>query len=116
MTLSLTFGGSSGAPAARRALAHGLLNVLAMSFANVVDRVRFEVTEMPSLELTMGQACRLWNLGADDCRYVLDALVDAGFLRWTPQRTIVRVGRGRWGNREASYIPVVATVRRDNIV
>jgi hypothetical protein len=88
-----------------------------MSFANLVDRVRFEFTEMPSLELTMGQACRLWNLGADDCRYVLDALVDAGFLRWTPQRTIVRAGRGRWGgDREASYIPVVATIRRDNIV
>lgn len=88
-----------------------------MSFANLVDRVRFEFTEMPSLELTIGQACRLWNLGADDCRYVLDALVDAGFLRWTPQRTIVRAGRMRWGGgREAAYIPVVAKMRRDNIV
>ena len=29
----------------------------------------------------MPQAVRLWDLGVDDCRYVIDALVDAGFLR-----------------------------------
>jgi hypothetical protein len=61
-----------------------------MSFANLVDRVRFEFIEMPGLELTIAQAGRLWNMGADDCRFVVDALVDAGFLRWTMQRTIVR--------------------------
>ena len=38
---------------------------------------------------SLGQAGRLWHLGADDCRHVLDALVDAGVLRWTAQRTIV---------------------------
>jgi hypothetical protein len=27
----------------------------------------------------------------DDCRYVIDALTDSGFLRWTPARTVVRV-------------------------
>jgi hypothetical protein len=61
-----------------------------MSFANRLDRVRFEFIEMPGLELTLAQAGRLWNMGADDCRFVVDALVDAGFLRWTMQRTIVR--------------------------
>jgi hypothetical protein len=36
------------------------------------------------------QAVRLWGLGADDCRHVLDSLADAGFLKWTPRRTVVR--------------------------
>jgi hypothetical protein len=63
-----------------------------MSFAAVVDRVRGEFVEMPGLELTLPQAVRLWTLGADDCRYVIDALVDVGFLKWTPRRTIVRTG------------------------
>jgi hypothetical protein len=61
-----------------------------MSFAHVVDRVRSEFIEMPGMELTLPQATRLWNLGVDDCRSVLDALVDAGFLMWTPHRTVMR--------------------------
>jgi hypothetical protein len=64
-----------------------------MNFSTLVDRVRFEFMEMPGLELTMAQAVRLWNMGADDCRHVIDALVDSGFLRWTAKRTIVRSGR-----------------------
>ena len=70
-----------------------------MSFAAVADRIQRDFNEMPGLELTLGQAGRLWNLGADDCRHVLDALVDAGVLRWTAQRTVVMsfvtVGRAR---------------------
>ncbi len=65
-----------------------------MTFAAVVDRVRAEFLEMPGMQLTLAQATRLWNLGADDCRSVIDALVDTGFLRWTAQRTVVRTGRG----------------------
>ena len=61
-----------------------------MDFASAVDRVRDDFNEMPGLELTVPQAVRLWHMGVDDCRYVLDALVDAGFLRWTPRWTIVR--------------------------
>lgn len=86
-----------------------------MSFANLVDRVRFDFTEMPNLELTMGQAVRLWNLGADDCRYVLDSLVDMGFLRWTPQRTVVRVA-GSAAEHALSYVSVRAGQRRNNVV
>jgi hypothetical protein len=67
----------------RRALvaAHGSEVALpaAMNFASLVNQVRLEFTEMPNLELTMAQAVRLWHLGADDCRYVLDSLVDIGF-------------------------------------
>jgi hypothetical protein len=63
-----------------------------MSFATVVDRVRADFMEMPGLELTLPQAVRLWTLGTDDCRFVIDMLVDAGFLKWTARRTIVRTG------------------------
>jgi hypothetical protein len=64
-----------------------------MSFEAVVDRVRSEFIEMPGMQLTLPQATRLWNLGLDDCRSVIDTLVDAGFLAWTPQRRVVRTGR-----------------------
>ena len=66
-----------------------------MSFNTLVERARAEFVEMPGLQLTLPQAARLWNLGVDDCRYVLDALIDTGFLRWTPGRTVVRAGAGR---------------------
>ncbi len=93
-----------------------------MSFSSLVDRVRFDFTDMPNLELTMAQAVRLWNLGADDCRYVLDSLVDAGFLRWTPKRTVVRTGvdsgvyDASADHRFPSHISVMAMVRRNNTV
>jgi hypothetical protein len=74
-------------------MARTLLCADDMSFAAVVDRVRGEFVEMPGLELTLPQAARLWTLGADDCRYVIEALVDVGFLKWTLRRTIVRTGR-----------------------
>jgi hypothetical protein len=63
-----------------------------MTLTSVVDRVRAEFVEMPGLELTLPQAVRLWGLGVDDCRHVLDLLADAGFLKWTPRRTVVRTG------------------------
>ena len=63
-----------------------------MPFASVVDRVRAEFVEMPGLELTLAQAVRLWGLGVDDCRFVLDSLADSGFLKWTARRTVVRTG------------------------
>ena len=77
-----------------------------MSFSQVVDRVRAHFTEMPGLELTMPQAVRLLGFGVDDCRYVIDALVDAGFLKWTPRRTIVRSGAGWADAAEASNVSV----------
>jgi hypothetical protein len=61
-----------------------------MTFKNATDRIRAEFIEMPGLELTLPQAVRLWGLGLDDCRGVIDALVDTGFLKWTPRRTVLR--------------------------
>ena len=61
-----------------------------MIFKDTTDRIKAEFMEMPGLELTLPQAVRLWGLGPDDCRGVIDALVDTGFLKWTPRRTILR--------------------------
>jgi hypothetical protein len=100
------------APDARnRRLARTLLNASVMSFAAVVDRVRLDFVEMPEMELTLPQAVRLWSLGMDDCRFVIDSLVDAGFLAWTPRRTIVRKGRSFLGPPalQASNISVLAS-------
>lgn len=83
-----------------------------MSFATVVDRVRLDFVEMPEMELTLPQAVRLWSLGMDDCRYVLDSLVDAGFLAWTPKRTIVRKGRDPLGNQDTQTTDIPVQVSR----
>jgi hypothetical protein len=83
-----------------------------MQFATVVERVRDDFMDMPRLELTLAQAIRLWQLGADDCRFVLDALVDEGLLRWTAKRTIVRADHDSYVNDPdlwVSYIPVRRT-------
>jgi hypothetical protein len=87
-----------------------------MNFATAADRIQHDFKEMPGLELTIGQAIRLWNLGADDCRHVLDALVDAGFLQWTAKRTIVRADNDRHRDDvalEPSYILVRRSAKPD---
>ena len=87
-----------------------------MTFSHVVDRVRAHFTEMPGLELTMPQAVRLLGFGMDDCRFVIDALVDAGFLRWTARRTVVRTD-AMWAREdEASYVSVRRTSSRNRTV
>lgn len=74
--------------------------------------------EMPGLELTLPQAVRLWTIGMDDCRFVIDALVDAGFLKWTARRTIVRTGAAfkAWPGPSSSHIPVRTNVRTNKSV
>ena len=59
----------------------------------LVARVRAEFLEMPGLQLTVPQAQRLWGLDADACRTVIEALVEASFLRWTPSGTVIRAGK-----------------------
>ena len=77
-----------------------------MTFSHGVDRVRAHFTEMPGLELTIPQAVRLIGFGMDDCRFVIDSLVDVGFLRWTARRTIVRT-EAVWDREgDSSYVSV----------
>jgi hypothetical protein len=86
-----------------------------MSFAIVADRIRRDFDATPDLELTVAQGVRLWNLGVDDCRFVLDALVDAGFLCWTAKRTVVRSSETARGDAEhvSSHISVRPFRRSD---
>jgi len=95
-----------------------LLNAPVMSFAALVDRVRLDFVEMPELELTLPQAVRRWTLGVDDCRFVIDALVDTGFLAWTPKRTVVQKGGDPLGRPDmrTADISVVAAKRFDKSV
>ena len=43
-------------------------------------RVRGEYREMPGLQLTLPQACRLWQLNPSTCEPLLQSLVIEGFL------------------------------------
>jgi hypothetical protein len=46
----------------------------------LVARVRAEYGEMPGLQLTGSQACRLWHVDISICEMVLEELVREGFL------------------------------------
>ena len=61
-----------------------------MQLNTVIERVRAEFLEMPGMQLTLAQASRLFGLDAAACQRVIDVLVKASFLRWTPAGTIAR--------------------------
>ena len=63
-----------------------------MDVLTIVERIRGEFNEMPGLQLTIAQAAKLWGLDQRSCHHVIQTLVDAAFLRWTPAGTIVRAG------------------------
>ncbi len=50
------------------------------SFDSLVARVRGEYAEMPGLQVTLAQACRLWQVDIATCETLLDHLVRDGFL------------------------------------
>ena len=47
---------------------------------SLVARVRGEYSEMPGLQLTCAQACRLWQMDPVACETLLEQLVQDGFL------------------------------------
>ena len=57
---------------------------------DLVGRIRAEFLEMPGLRLTVTQASRLWGLDEGSCRRVIDVLIGASFLRWTPSGAVAR--------------------------
>ena len=61
-----------------------------MELEAVLRRVRAEFMEMPGLRLTPAQATRLWGLEREVCHAVINALIDASFLRWTPAGALAR--------------------------
>ena len=46
----------------------------------IAERIRGEFREMPGLQLTVAQACRLWSLDVPTCTAALSQLIEAGFL------------------------------------
>ena len=44
-------------------------------------RIIGEFLEMPGMNLTFAQACRLWSIDRPQCVRVLDTLIASGFLR-----------------------------------
>jgi hypothetical protein len=62
----------------------------ALEFHALLQRVQSEFLEMPGLRLTPAQAGRLLGLDPQACQRVINELVSAAFLRWTPDGFIVR--------------------------
>ena len=67
---------------------------MAIMIDDALRRVRGEYLEMPGLRLTTRQAERLWNLDRARCEVLLNALVDAQFLRRTHDGAFVRDDSG----------------------
>ena len=57
-------------------------------------RIIGEYLEMPGLNVTIAQACRLWNIDQSRCVRLLDTLLRSGFLQRTGDR-YVRADGGR---------------------
>jgi hypothetical protein len=54
-----------------------------MSCESLAARIRGEYREMPGLQLTPAQACRLWQVDAATCATVLEQLVREALLHRT---------------------------------
>ena len=59
-----------------------------------LERLRAEFLEMPGLRLTVKQVQRLCGVEPTMCKAVLDAMVDAKFLRRKPDGTYARLSDG----------------------
>ena len=55
-----------------------------------LDRIRGEYREMPGLQLTFEQMCRLWMLDRQTCRTVIERLLESRFLKPTRDGQYVR--------------------------
>lgn len=71
---------------------------------SLMDRVRGEYREMPGLNLTVPQACRLWQVDREQCQAVLEALVDEEFLTRTSSGAFVALPTPRGTAAKASLL------------
>jgi hypothetical protein len=67
------------------------LNAVMADVHDWLGLIRAEYFEMPCLHLTRNQFQRLWNLDKVTCDWLLQALVDEGFLRLTEAGAYVRL-------------------------
>jgi hypothetical protein len=61
-----------------------MLSFVSCAYADVesaLDAILGGYAHVPGLRLTRQQACRIWTLDDARCQGIMDALVDAGFLR-----------------------------------
>jgi len=56
--------------------------------------IKAEYLEMPDLALTRAEIRRMWSMDDMTCDALLDALVQARFLRLTRNRHYIRAGGG----------------------
>jgi hypothetical protein len=61
---------------------------------SMLQRICGEYLEMPGLQLTLGQAQRLWGLDEETCARSLDVLVESGFLVRTSRDLYARPTEG----------------------
>ena len=69
-----------------------MLSFVSCAYADVesaLDTILGGYAHVPGLRLTREQVCRLWTLDETRCQGMLDALVDAGFLRVGPDRVYI---------------------------
>lgn len=59
-----------------------------------IERVRAEYVAMPGMSLTAQQVQRLFGIEEASCQTLLDALVDARFLRVKPDGSYARLTNG----------------------
>jgi len=85
-----------------RLLGNGLLmqaleesSVCPPRLAGWLDLIQAEYKEIPGLHLTKPQIQRLWGLDAVTCDALIDALVDARFLRRTARDAYARAEGSR---------------------
>jgi len=62
----------------------------ALTFDEVLERIRREYHALPGLQLTKEQACRLWGLSDAECWALMARLVDTRFLARTEEGAFVR--------------------------
>lgn len=70
------------------------MNAVQISVADWLQIIR-EFQEMPGLHLTKPQVRRLWGLDPLTSEALLDALVDARFLKHTPDGVYARADADR---------------------
>lgn len=61
----------------------------------ITERIRAEFLEMPGLSLTLDQAQRLCGVERAACQAILDALVEAKFLRIKADGSYARLTEGQ---------------------
>jgi hypothetical protein len=75
----------------------GDMNTVHTKVGDWLQIIRGEYLEIPDLALTRAEARRMWSMDDMTCDALLDALVQARFLRFTRNKRYIRAGSGNEG-------------------